>query len=325
MIPAKQVLCQSCFPRPVLEDQEQAHRAYQHHRTAEPADRLSQPKEEPVPKIGRRLCGGIGLDTVHQQQRAEQQKENQVAYEPEDTVARWGKLHQNQTGKEGDDVKNWIKNERHGTISLVATCPDSEFSDFRLAGFACFSVLRLSKMNGLCPESSVSNGAVVDDICLIRQQESNDGYSHWIFTAFATASSISPFCPTALSCSVAKSSRRKAIPTRGQRLWFGWRVPDNTAAAQSNIPLIVAGNEMIIVDVGAGNRFQPSEGRLEANLDAIGVKAHDVTTVIISHAHPDHMWGITRDDGTLRFANARYYIGRYGMGILDGGNGRCPA
>ncbi|UFS79073.1 MULTISPECIES: MBL fold metallo-hydrolase [Rhizobium] len=85
---------------------------------------------------------------------------------------------------------------------------------------------------------------------------------------------------------------------------------DNTAAAQSNIPLIVTGNEMIIVDVGAGNRFQPSEGRLEANLDAIGVKAHDVTTVIISHAHPDHMWGITRDDGTLRFANARYYVGR---------------
>jgi glyoxylase-like metal-dependent hydrolase (beta-lactamase superfamily II) len=82
-----------------------------------------------------------------------------------------------------------------------------------------------------------------------------------------------------------------------------------TANAQSNIPLIVTGHEVILVDVGAGNRFQPSEGKLEGNLRAVGVDPGDITTIVISHAHPDHIWGMLRDDGSLRFPNARYFVG----------------
>ncbi|AHK47346.1 metallo-beta-lactamase superfamily protein (plasmid) [Ensifer adhaerens OV14] len=82
------------------------------------------------------------------------------------------------------------------------------------------------------------------------------------------------------------------------------------APAQSNIPLIVTTNERILVDVGAGNRFQPTEGQLEENLASAGLNAADITVVILSHAHPDHIWGMLRDDGTLRFPNARYFVGR---------------
>lgn len=85
---------------------------------------------------------------------------------------------------------------------------------------------------------------------------------------------------------------------------------DNTAHAQSNIPLIVSDKEVILVDVGAGSRFQPTEGRLEENLGKVGVKADDVTIVLISHAHPDHIWGLLKDNGTLRFPNAKYYLGK---------------
>ncbi|MEK1897690.1 MAG: MBL fold metallo-hydrolase [Rhizobium sp.] len=85
---------------------------------------------------------------------------------------------------------------------------------------------------------------------------------------------------------------------------------DNTAHAQSNIPLIVSDKEVILVDVGAGSRFQATEGRLEENLGKVGVDADDVTIVLISHAHPDHIWGLLKDDGTLRFRNAKYFLGR---------------
>jgi glyoxylase-like metal-dependent hydrolase (beta-lactamase superfamily II) len=84
----------------------------------------------------------------------------------------------------------------------------------------------------------------------------------------------------------------------------------NLAHAQSNIPLIVSGEEIVLIDVGAGTRFQPSEGQLETNLGKVGVDTKDITTVILSHAHPDHIWGVTHDDGSLRFDNARYVIGR---------------
>lgn len=82
-----------------------------------------------------------------------------------------------------------------------------------------------------------------------------------------------------------------------------------TANAQSNIPLIVAGDDLILVDVGAGQRFQPSEGHLEENLRSIGVEPGDITMVVISHAHPDHIWGMVREGGSLRFPNARYFVG----------------
>ncbi|PKA39492.1 MBL fold metallo-hydrolase [Rhizobium sullae] len=85
---------------------------------------------------------------------------------------------------------------------------------------------------------------------------------------------------------------------------------ENTADAQSNIPLIVTSEDTILVDVGAGRLFQPGEGQLEANLNSVGVNARDVTKVVISHAHPDHIWGMLREDGTLRFPNAHFYVSR---------------
>lgn len=85
---------------------------------------------------------------------------------------------------------------------------------------------------------------------------------------------------------------------------------DNSALAQSNIPLIVSGKDIILIDVGAGSRFQPSEGQLEANLRRVGVEPDDITIVVLSHAHPDHIWGLTREDRSLRYKNARHVIGR---------------
>lgn len=82
------------------------------------------------------------------------------------------------------------------------------------------------------------------------------------------------------------------------------------AAAQSNIPLIITDEDLILIDVGAGNKFQASEGRLEENLKSVGVDAEDITAVIISHAHPDHLWGLLKEDHSLRFPNARYFVGR---------------
>lgn len=85
---------------------------------------------------------------------------------------------------------------------------------------------------------------------------------------------------------------------------------NGSAHAQSNIPLIDTGTEFILVDVGAGDRFQPSEGKLEENLSDVGVEPQEITMVVISHAHPDHLWGMVKHDGSLRFPNARYFISR---------------
>ena len=101
----------------------------------------------------------------------------------------------------------------------------------------------------------------------------------------------------------ASHSQREAIVAR-------LNGADNVADAQSNIPLISTENDVILIDVGAGTRFKPSEGQLERNLESLEMRASDVTKIVISHAHPDHIWGMIREDGTLRFSDAHYYISR---------------
>jgi glyoxylase-like metal-dependent hydrolase (beta-lactamase superfamily II) len=79
--------------------------------------------------------------------------------------------------------------------------------------------------------------------------------------------------------------------------------------SKTNIPVIRKGDDLIIVDIGAGNNYQPSDGRLSENLLAAAIDPHSITKVVFTHAHPDHVWGTLAEDGSLRFPNATYYVG----------------
>jgi glyoxylase-like metal-dependent hydrolase (beta-lactamase superfamily II) len=79
--------------------------------------------------------------------------------------------------------------------------------------------------------------------------------------------------------------------------------------SKTNIPVIRNGEDLIIVDIGSGDKYQPSDGRLSGNLAAARIDARAVTKVVFTHAHPDHVWGTLAQDGSLRFPNATYYVG----------------
>jgi glyoxylase-like metal-dependent hydrolase (beta-lactamase superfamily II) len=83
------------------------------------------------------------------------------------------------------------------------------------------------------------------------------------------------------------------------------------------------GRHRVLIDTGAGNlaavapMMFPSvdhattvTGTLLRNLEATGIDRSSVDTVIITHAHPDHVGGTLNDDGSLLFANARYVVPR---------------
>jgi glyoxylase-like metal-dependent hydrolase (beta-lactamase superfamily II) len=78
--------------------------------------------------------------------------------------------------------------------------------------------------------------------------------------------------------------------------------------SKTNIPVIKKGSDLIIVDIGSGDKYQPSDGRLCGNLVTAGIAAAAVTKVVFTHAHPDHVWGTLAEDGRLRFPNATYYV-----------------
>jgi glyoxylase-like metal-dependent hydrolase (beta-lactamase superfamily II) len=78
---------------------------------------------------------------------------------------------------------------------------------------------------------------------------------------------------------------------------------------KTNIPLIRHGSDLILVDVGAGDKFQPTEGRLLSTLRANDIDRASITKVILTHAHPDHLWGMLDTEQSLNFPNASYYVG----------------
>ncbi|MDC1383110.1 MBL fold metallo-hydrolase [Candidatus Puniceispirillum sp.] len=85
-------------------------------------------------------------------------------------------------------------------------------------------------------------------------------------------------------------------------------VSDGVWRRPVNVNLLEIGNRKILFDVGSGNNFLPSLGELPAALDAAEVDIGDITDVVFTHAHPDHIWGIVDDFDDLLMPDAAYYI-----------------
>lgn len=77
-----------------------------------------------------------------------------------------------------------------------------------------------------------------------------------------------------------------------------------------NVTLLQADNRNILFDVGAGPEFMSSAGFLTDALDAQGLGPDDITDIVFTHAHPDHIWGLVDDFDDLLFPDANYMIGQ---------------
>ncbi|MCC1491067.1 MBL fold metallo-hydrolase [Cognatishimia sp. F0-27] len=80
--------------------------------------------------------------------------------------------------------------------------------------------------------------------------------------------------------------------------------------SHTNHMVIELGDAVVLVDVGSGNRFVDTAGRLMDNLSAAGIDPDAITHVLITHAHPDHIWGIRDDFDEAILPDAAYFMGR---------------
>ena len=81
---------------------------------------------------------------------------------------------------------------------------------------------------------------------------------------------------------------------------------NNRQAIETNFNafFVRAGERNILIDAGAGNLFGPAAGNLKYALNEVGVKNDEITDVIATHLHPDHIGGLISEDGNPVFENA---------------------
>lgn len=79
---------------------------------------------------------------------------------------------------------------------------------------------------------------------------------------------------------------------------------DPANVTSMNILFVDTGEHRVLVDTGNG----PEDGKLLDLLPAAGIALDSIDTVIITHAHGDHIQATADDDGNPRFPNARYVI-----------------
>ncbi|WP_299808590.1 MBL fold metallo-hydrolase [uncultured Roseibium sp.] len=75
-----------------------------------------------------------------------------------------------------------------------------------------------------------------------------------------------------------------------------------------NITLLRSGDRLALFDVGAGPNFQPTAGELLSKLENAGIDPSDITDVILTHAHPDHLWGILDDFDDPLYPQANIHV-----------------
>src|SRR5262245_46229981 len=77
----------------------------------------------------------------------------------------------------------------------------------------------------------------------------------------------------------------------------------------TNVTLVRSDGDLILIDMGSGDRFMPTAGKLWGNLKSAGIDKAKVTKVVFTHGHPDHLWGAVDELDDLVTPDAAFYVG----------------
>ena len=106
--------------------------------------------------------------------------------------------------------------------------------------------------------------------------------------------------PLALFDSMGKPDELKAL--------MGAMVQGDNAQFEASPLLLKSGTDVILIDTGTGQGYQPTSGKIVESLKAAGTDPATITKVIFTHGHPDHLWGTTGADGKSPYANASFHM-----------------
>jgi glyoxylase-like metal-dependent hydrolase (beta-lactamase superfamily II) len=102
--------------------------------------------------------------------------------------------------------------------------------------------------------------------------------------------------------------RPDSPPAERQSVLDRSRTAGDQLQLPNNVAVIRSASGVILVDAGTGPRHQPTAGKLAGNLEAAGIPLTSITTVVLTHGHPDHLWGVLDAADNPVYRNAVYVM-----------------
>jgi len=104
-------------------------------------------------------------------------------------------------------------------------------------------------------------------------------------------------------------------------------VPESKDGFQTavNAYVVQHGDRVMLVDAGTAKCFGPTLGNVITNLRAAGYKPEDVDTVLVTHAHPDHLCGVATPQGAAAFPNAILWLAGADVDFWTGDEAQAKA
>lgn len=99
-------------------------------------------------------------------------------------------------------------------------------------------------------------------------------------------------------------------PAEAAKISTRFNLDPNSYTPPCNVTLWQDGDRNVLFDVGSGHDFMSSAGTLLEALETQGLSPDDITHVVFTHGHPDHLWGLLDEFDDPLFANAEFLIGQ---------------
>jgi hypothetical protein len=73
-------------------------------------------------------------------------------------------------------------------------------------------------------------------------------------------------------------------------------LPADFVSIPFTVIVVKIGGKTVMCDSGTGGQVQPTAGKMMANMKAAGIDPTKINTILISHCHPDHIFGLMEKD-----------------------------